>query len=129
MAVEHRQAARDVKTADRDLNTGVTQRTGNVERAWILVRLHAGEHDQAEIAMARKLRDQCGNIDAVTEFIDRLNVDFNISPEDTAGLAVLRNSINAGEGIRGNCSAPPTDHIAVFAVMRRLYEHQLETTL
>ncbi len=57
-AVEHRQAAGDVKSAERDRNAGGAEGTRDVERARVLVRLHPHEREQAEIAVAAEAPDQ-----------------------------------------------------------------------
>ena len=52
---EHRQHAGDVEAADDHRDAGLAQRFGDVQRARILVRLHADQADEAEITVGAHL--------------------------------------------------------------------------
>ena len=54
LAVEHRDAAGGMEAAERDRNAGRPERPRDIERARILVRLHADQPHHAEIAVARE---------------------------------------------------------------------------
>src|SRR5262249_23132076 len=61
--------------------------------------------------------------------VDHLNIDAYIRSEDPPICAIGRDAVNGGQRIRGDHRAPPSDHIAVVVVMRRLYENQLEVPI
>ena len=48
---QHREAARDMEAADADRDPRRPQRTGDVQRARELIRLHADEADQSQAAV------------------------------------------------------------------------------
>ena len=127
MAVEHRQAARDVKAAHGDRHAGVAERPGDVEGARILVRLDADQRHQAEIAVvARSVASSAGMFDARVGLVDRLDVDADVRSEHLALGAVGRDAVERGQRVRRDHRPPPADHIPVVVIMRRLDEEELE---
>jgi hypothetical protein len=67
--------------------------------------------------------------DAGVEFVDRMNIDFDVVAEDATLVAIFGNAVDAGERIRRDCGTEPADGITVIAVMRRLYQHEAKTAL
>ena len=49
-----------MKAADGDGDSGLAERARDIQRARILVRLHADERDEAEIVVATKARESAG---------------------------------------------------------------------
>ena len=109
------------------MQTGIRrrpQRTGDVERARVLIRLHADEADQSQPAGVFDLtRDSVGP-DAFVGFVDRENLDVDVVAERGGLHRVLRDSIEAGERVRRQRRPEPLDHITIIVVMRRLDEEQ-----
>ena len=129
LPVEHRQASGDVEAAHRDRDAGIAERAGDVERARILVRLDADQRDQAEIAVAPEPREQRRDVDPGVGLVDDRDVDVDVRSEHLAFGAIGRNAIDGRERIGRDHRAPPADHIAVFVVVRRLDQDELEAPL
>ena len=117
-AVEHGQAAGYMEAAHRHRNAGVAKRLGDVEGARILVRLHADQPEQAEIAMLAEAPDQLLDVDAGIGLVDDVDVDFDVLSQDMPLRRIERQAVNGGERIRRNQGPPPTDDVAVIVVMR-----------
>ena len=118
-----------METADGDRDSGLPERSRDVEGARILVRLDADERDQPEIAVTSKTGEKRGYVDARVRLVDHLDVDGDVRPENLPLGAIGRNAVDGGERIRGDHRAPPADHVAVVVVMRRLDQDELEASL
>jgi hypothetical protein len=57
-----------------------------------LVRLHANECKQPEIAVAAKPFEQFGDVNARMRFVNCLDSDRNVRPEDVAFCAIGRDA-------------------------------------
>ena len=100
-----------------------------IECAPILIGLHADKRHQAEIAVTLKSLYQFLNFDSLAEFVDSFKVDINVRAEHLALDAFERNAVDRGQRVRRDNRTPPADHIAVFAVMRRLNENELKSSI
>ena len=127
-AVQHRQAARDMEAAHDDRDAGGAERPRDIERAGILVRLHADQPDQAEAAVALEAREQRRHVDAGVGLVDRLDLDLDVRAEHLPLGAIAGDAVNRGQRIRRNRRAPPADDVAVVAVVRRLDQNEQELT-
>ena len=102
-------------------NAGRTERPRNIERARILVRLHADQRHQAEIAVARgSARSSAGMFDAGVGLVDDVDLDLDVGTEHAPLRAIRGNAVDRGERIRRDHRPPPADHVAVVVVVRRL---------
>ena len=118
-----------MEAAHRDRDTGGADRPRNVERAGILVRLHADETEQAEVAVFAEAADQLRDIHAGVGFIDHVDIDRNIGTEHLAFRGVEREAVNRSERVGRDQRPPPADHIAVVVIMRRFDQDELEPAL
>ena len=129
LAVEHRQAAGDVESAERHRNARRAERTRDIERARILVRLHADQRQQPEIVVAAEAADQLRDVDAGIGLVDQVDVDLDIGAEHLPLGAVEREAIDRGERIGRDQRPPPADDIAVIVVMGRLDQDELKAAI
>ena len=106
-----------MEAAHGDRDSGLPERSRDVERARILVRLHADERDESEIAVAPKTGEQRGDVDAGVGLVDHRDVDGDVGSQHLPLGAIGGNAVNGGERIRRDHRAPPADHIAVVVVM------------
>ncbi len=122
---QHRDAARDMEPADHDRYSGGAELAREIERARILVRLHADQPD--ETAAGRSdLRDCALDVDDGVALVKRVDLDIDIGPEHALGGAPREQAVNAREAVGGNGGTPPLDDVAVGIVMRRLDQNDLE---
>ena len=115
-----------MEAADDDRNAGGAQRLGDMQRARILVGLHADQADEAEIIVGAHLGDDAIDADARIGLVDGDDVDVDVGPENFALRAVVEQAVDAGQRIRRHRRAVPADDIAVVVVMRRLHQHDAE---
>ena len=115
-----------METADDDRDAGGAQRLGDMQRARILIGLHADQADETEIIVGPHLRDDAVDAHARIGLVDGDDVDIDIGTENSALRAVVDQAIDAGERIRRHRRAEPADDIAVVVVMRRLHQHDAE---
>jgi hypothetical protein len=127
-AVEHGDAAGDVKAADDDGNAGGAERPRDVERARILVGLHTDQPDHAESTSFAETAQQFRDIHAGIGFVDNVDVDIDVVAEHAALRAIERHAVERGQRIRRHKPAPPADDVAVIVIVRRFDEHDAETT-
>ena len=116
---QHRQAAGDMKPADRHLHPGGAELPRELDRARELVRLHPDQADQPGIGRGDAAGDLLYRDDGVALVIG-VDVDLDIGAEHPAGGDVLGQRIKAGERIRRDPRPHPLDDVAVVVVMRRL---------
>ena len=124
---KHRQHAGDVETPDDHRDAGLAQRFGDVQRARILVRLHADQADKAEILVGAHVGDDAVDAHPRIGLVDGGNLDVDVGPENPALRAVVEKAIDAGQRIRRHRRAVPADDITVVVIMRRLDQHDAET--
>ena len=124
-ALQHAEDARSVEAADGDLDAARAQRTGDVERARELVRLHADQHDHPAAGRLDHPRQRF-RPHALIGLIVGVNLHLHVVAEDLALVAVARQAVKRGEGVRGNGGAVPLDDVAVVVVVRRLDQQQAE---
>src|SRR5580693_1817034 len=98
-----------------------------MERARILVRLHADQADKAEITVGAHLGDDTLDAHPRIGLVDGDDVDIDIGPEHLALRAIVDQAIHRRQRIRRHRRAEPADHIAVVVVMRRFYQDHAET--
>src|SRR5580658_846710 len=98
-----------------------------MQRARILVRLHADQADETEIIVGAHLGDDALDAYAGVGFVDGDDVDIDIGPEHFALRAIVDQAINRRQRIRRHRRAEPADDIAVVVVMRRFYQDHAET--
>ena len=125
-AVEHRQAAGHVEAAHRHRNVRRPDRPRDIERAGILVGLHADQAEQTEVSMLAEAADQLRDIHPGVGLVDDIDIDGNIGTQDLALRAVECEAVNRGERVGRDQRPPPADDIAVIVVMRGLYEDELK---
>ena len=65
-----------------DRNAGLAQRLGDMQRARILVRLHADQADEAEIIVGAHVGDDAVDAHARIGLVDRGDVDIDVGPEN-----------------------------------------------
>ena len=90
---QHGEAAGDVEAADHHLDAGLAQRTGDIERARELVRLHADEAHQPEAVVVADTRDDVLGLDPRIGLVHRGDVDLDIGPEHLARRAASAASV------------------------------------
>jgi hypothetical protein len=127
--IEHREAAGNVEPADRHPDARGTEWPRDIQRPRILVRLHAHQCQQSEIAVLAKATDQLGNVDPCVGLVDHVDVEFDIRPERLPLCAVARQAVDRGERVRGNHPAPPADDVSVIVVVRGFQQNELKPAL
>ncbi len=125
---QHRNAARDMKTAHHDGQPAFAEFTAEIERARILVRLHADQPDHAAAGGADALRHAL-DIDDGVALVAGLDLDIDVGTEHALVGALLDQPIDAGEAVRRQRRAQPLDDIAIRVVMRRLDQNDAERAL
>ena len=126
-AVEHGDAAGDVKAADDDRNARGAERPCDVERAGILVGLHADERDHAEAVVFAEPAQQLGNVDPGIGLVDDVDLDIDIGAEHPALGAIERHAMERRQRIGRHQSTPPPDDVSVIVIMRGFNEYDAET--
>ena len=106
-----------MEAAHRDLDAGVAERLGDVERARKLVRLHADQAEYAEIAVLAEAFDQLLDVDAGIGLVNDVDVDLDVVAQGLALCRIERQAVNGGERIRRDQRPPPADDIAIVVVM------------
>ena len=81
---QHGEDAGHVEAADHHRHARGAERAGDIERTGILVRLHAGERDQAEPVVAPEQREKLLDLDARIDLVDHRDVDGGIGSEHAA---------------------------------------------
>jgi hypothetical protein len=115
-----------VEPADNDGNAGSPQRPGDMQRARILIGLHADQADKTEIAIGAHGGDDAIDAHPRIGLVDGGDFDLDIGAEYLALGAIVDEAIDAGERIRRHRRTVPTDDVAIVVVMRRLYQHDAE---
>src|SRR5271169_4019969 len=98
-----------------------------MQRARVLVRLHADQADKTEIIVGAHLGDDAVDAHPRVGFVDGDDVDVDIGPEHLALRAVVDQAVHRRQRIRRHRRAEPADDIAVVVVMRRFYQDHAET--
>jgi hypothetical protein len=115
-----------MEAAYRDRDAGHSERSRDVERARVLIGLHADKHNQAKTGVPLKAADERTQVNVCIGLVDNRDVDPDIWPEHLPLSAIGRNTIQSCERIRRYHRTPPTDHIAIVVIVRRFYENELE---
>ena len=123
---QHGDAAGNVEAADADRHSSGKERPRKIDGARELVRLHADEADQRPAAFLADHVDDPVRPNAPIGFVVGVEADVDSGPEHLAPARILREAIQAGQGIGRYCRAHPLDRIAVVIVMRRLDHHEME---
>src|ERR1700726_3795772 len=97
-----------------------------MQRARILVRLHADQADKTEIAVGAHLGNDALDAYARIGLVDGDDVDIDIGPEHVALRAIVDQAVHRRQRIRRHWRAEPADDIAVVVVMRRLHQDHAE---
>src|SRR5579862_3387262 len=98
-----------------------------MQRARILVRLHADQADETEIAVGAHLGNDALDAHPRIGLVDGDDVDIDVGPEHLALRAIVDQSVDGGQRIRRHRRAEPADDIAVVVVMRRFDQDHAET--
>src|SRR5580704_9049042 len=98
-----------------------------MQRARILVRLHADQADKTEITVGAHLGDDALDAHPGIGLVDGDDVDIDIGAEHLALRAIVDQAVHRRQRIRRHRRAEPADHIAVVVVMRRFYQDHAET--
>src|ERR1700692_2295739 len=98
-----------------------------MQRARILIRLHADQADEAEITVGAHLRDDALDAHPRIGLVDGDDVDVDIGPEHLAPRAIVDQAVHRRQRIRRHRRAEPADDIAVVVVMRRFHQDHAET--
>ena len=118
--VEHRQAAGDVEAAHRHRHAGLAELARDVHGARKLVRLHADQAHQPEIAVVAEPPDQLVEGDQRVHLVVGVQHQFDLVPEHVPLRQVERQAVDGGERVRRDPGLPPLDHVAVVVIVRRL---------
>ena len=118
-----------MEAAHRHLDGGFAEGLGDIERARVLVRLHADQAEQAEIAVLAEALDQFLDIDPGVGLVDDVDVDLDVLTEDVSLGRIERQPVDGGERIRRDQRPPPTDNVPVVVIMRRFNEDELKSAL
>ena len=124
LAVQHRQAAGGVEAAEHYRDARLPERPRDVERARILVGLHAHQSQHPELAAALEAPDQLRDVHAGIGLVDHLDVELDVRSEHLPLRAIDREPVDRGERIGRDQRPPPADDVAVVVVMRRLDQQQ-----
>src|SRR4051812_42039717 len=89
VALQHAQRAGNVEAADRYLNTAFEERLRQIKRARELVRLNTDHHDYAGARVFNQARELL-RPNARVGFVERMDLQFNIVPENAPLIAVTR---------------------------------------
>ena len=117
-----------MKAANDDGDAGLAERPRDIERARILVGLHADQPDHAEAIGLAEPAQELWDVDAGVGLVDDIDLDVDIRPEHLALGAIERHAVQRGERVGRDQPAPPANDIAVVMVMRRLDQHDMEAT-
>src|SRR5580704_6934293 len=98
-----------------------------MQRARILVRLHADQADEAEITAGPHLGNDALDAHPRIGLVDGDDIDIDVGPKHFALRAIVDQAVYGGQRIRRHRRAEPADHIAVVVVMRRLHQDHAET--
>ena len=116
---QHGDAAGNMKAAHDHGQAQCAEFSAEIERARILVRLHADQPDHAAAGSADALR-YGRHIDDGVALVAGLDLDIDVGAEHAVVGAFSHQPVDAGERVRRQGRAHPLDDIAVPVVMRRL---------
>ncbi len=123
---QHGNAARDMKTADANGQSGRQEWPRDIDGAGKLVRLHANQADQRLAAAAQDRPDNFVRTHPAVGFVVCVNFYVDVRPQHLAVLCVQRQTVQTGERVGGDCRAEPLYRVAIVVVMGRLDEHDME---
>ncbi len=116
---QHGDAAGHMKAAHDHGQPQRAEFSAEIERARILVGLHADQPDHAA-ARGTDAFGHGGHIDDGVALVAGLDLDIDVGAEHAVVGALPHQPIDAGERVRRQGRAQPLDDIAVPVVMRRL---------
>ena len=116
---QHGDAAGDVKAAHDDVEPERAELPAEIERARILVRLHADQPDHAAAGGADALGHR-RHIDDGVALVAGVDLDVDVGAEHAVVGALPHQPVDAGERVRRQGRAQPLDDIAILVVVRRL---------
>ena len=116
---QHGNAAGDVKAAHDDIEPERTELPAEIERARILIRLHADQPDHAAAGGADALGHR-RHIDDGVALVTGVDLDVDVGAEHAVVGAFPHQPIDAGQRVRRQRRAQPLDDIAILVVVRRL---------
>ena len=122
---QHRDAAGDVEPADHHGKAGLAELAREIERARILVRLHADEADET-CARRADLPDRALDVDDRVAFVVGIDVDIDVGAEHLRVGAFGQQAVDACKAVRRDRGTPPLDDVAAGVVVRRLDQDDLE---
>ena len=117
---QHGEAARDMKTADTDPDTGGSQRPGHIHGVRELVRLNADEADHAATAIGLNLSNDFLRLNTGVGFIGGPDDDIDVGSEKPPVDGIGEQPVERRQRVRRYGRAKLLDDIAVIVVMRRL---------
>ena len=119
---QHGHAAADMEPADRNRDALRPKLARDRHGAGKLIRLDADKADDARMVRSvYALGDSLdGNLDV--HVVVGVHLDRNVLAQHVLIRAVLGNGVERRHGIGRNPSLPPLNDIAVFVIMRRLYD-------
>jgi hypothetical protein len=123
---QHRKGAGHMEATDRDLDSPAAKLFCDIERARKLVGLYADQRHHAGIRRPDRAR-QILDPHLPVGLVDHFDVDVEIGTENLALATFQRDAIEAGQRIRRQPAAPPSDDVTVIIVMRRLDQNKPET--
>ena len=121
--LEHRDAARDVETADANRKTRRTELVREVHCPGVLVGLDAYQADEAAPALGADIADDTRRVDMAVDLVGDMKVGLLAAERDR----VLDDSRQTGERIGRDDGAPPLKRIAIVIVSRRLDQIDLKS--
>src|ERR1700733_4565352 len=107
-----------METADHDGQPTLAEFAAEIERARILIRLHADQPDHAAAGRADAFH-HAFDIDDGVALVAGLDLDIDVGTEHALVRALLDQPIDAGEAVRWQRRAQPLYDIAIRVVMRR----------
>ena len=115
-----------MEAADTDRKARIEERTGKIDRAWELVRLHTDHSYQRTATLLPYHADDAVGPYPPVGLVVSVQADLNVRSQYLAPARVLGKSIEAGQRIGRNGGTNPLDGIAVVVVVRRLDHHKMQ---
>jgi hypothetical protein len=91
-----------MEAADGHREAALQELAGQIDRVGILVGLDADQANQARAAAALDLGHQVVRADAGIGLVDRVDDDVHVRPQDLPRAAILTETIERGQRVRGD---------------------------
>src|SRR6516165_1995994 len=114
-----------MEAADRDLNSAAAKLSCEIERPRKLVRLYADQHHHTGIRSLDRA-SQILDPHLPVCLIDCFDADVIIGTKNLALATIQCDAIEAGQRVRRQPTAPPSNNITIIVVMRRLDQNKPE---